>query len=422
MTRFRFVHAADLHLDSPFKGLRAAAPDHVADGLHHATFRAYENIIALCIDEGVDALLVAGDVYDGADRSLRAQRKFVDGLGKLAEAGIRSFVCHGNHDPLDGWEARLDYPRGCHRFGAQFEAVPVFPEEPGRAVVHGISYPRRDVTENLVQHLGPVDPETFSIGLLHTNVGNIPGHDLYAPCSLDDLRRSGIDYWALGHIHTRQVLQAQRPAVVYPGNPQGRHLNEAGARGVYLVEVDDTGAVNPQFRAADSVRWENLNVDIGAQETEQNLIDALREGTEKLLHDADGRPVVFRTTLVGRGALNRFLRRENALSELAEQINEDWTEQVPFAWCERIVDESRPLFDRRERLAGADFLAEVLRTSDRVRSQPKALGGIREGLVELYGHHRFRRFLGDTPTDDELASLIDEAEMLVVDLLAEGGE
>ena len=110
------------------------------------------------------------------------------------------------------------------------------------------------------------------------------------------------------------------------------------------------------------------------------------------------------------------------MSELVEQINEDWTEQVPFAWCERIVDESRPLFDRRERLAGADFLAEVLRTSDRVRSQPEALGGIREGLVELYGHHRFRRFLGDTPTDDELASLIDEAEMLVVDLLAEGGE
>ena len=141
MTRIRFVHAADLHLDSPFVGIRAAAPDNVASALHDATFAAYENIIELCIEEEVDALLVAGDVYDSADRSLRAQLKFVDGLKRLDEAGIRSFVCHGNHDPLDGWEARLDYPPSCTRFGPDFEAVPVFENDPSRAVVHGISYP-----------------------------------------------------------------------------------------------------------------------------------------------------------------------------------------------------------------------------------------------------------------------------------------
>ena len=117
MPLLRFVHAADLHLDSPFTGLKAAAPDNVANALYAATFTAYENIIDLCIDEGVDALLVAGDVYDGKDRSLRAQLKFVEGLRRLDEAGIRSFVCHGNHDPLDGWEAKLNYPPGCKRFG-----------------------------------------------------------------------------------------------------------------------------------------------------------------------------------------------------------------------------------------------------------------------------------------------------------------
>ena len=139
MTRIRFVHAADLHLDSPFVGIKAVAPDNVASALYGATFAAYENIIKLCIDEQVDALLIAGDVYDSADRSLRAQLKFVDGLKRLDDAGIRSFVCHGNHDPLNGWEARLDYPPSCIRFGAEFEAVPVFEDDPQRAVVHGIS-------------------------------------------------------------------------------------------------------------------------------------------------------------------------------------------------------------------------------------------------------------------------------------------
>ena len=131
---FRFIHAADLHLDSPFTGIRAAAPENVASALYSATFDSYRNIIDLCISEGVDALLVAGDIYDGADRSLRAQRAFIDGLRNLDAAGIRSFVCHGNHDPLDGWEARLSYPDGCHRFDPDFEAVPLFPDEPDRAL------------------------------------------------------------------------------------------------------------------------------------------------------------------------------------------------------------------------------------------------------------------------------------------------
>ena len=187
----RFIHAADLHLDSPFTGIRAAAPDNVGTALYSATFDSYRNIIDLCISEQVDALLVAGDIYDGADRSLRAQRAFIDGLRSLDAAGIRSFVCHGNHDPLDGWEARLAYPDGCHRFGPDFEAVPLFPDEPERALIYGISYPTRDIYENLVARLGPVDESGFAIGLLHANVGGNTDHALYAPCSLDDLAESG---------------------------------------------------------------------------------------------------------------------------------------------------------------------------------------------------------------------------------------
>ena len=209
MSKLRFVHAADLHLDSPFSGLRAVAPDEVSSTLRRATFDVYDNIVDLCIEERVDALLVAGDVYDGADRSLRAQLKFVDGLRRLDEAGIRSFICHGNHDPLDGWEARLDLPDGCVRFGPEVTGEPVFPKDPERATVYGISYPQRDVRENLSPRFRDLPNGGFKIGLLHANVGGNTDHESYAPCSVSDLEETSIDYWALGHVHTRTVLRVR---------------------------------------------------------------------------------------------------------------------------------------------------------------------------------------------------------------------
>ncbi len=425
MTRIRFAHTADLHLDSPFKGLRAVAPDSVANALYEATFKAWENIVDLCIAENVDALLVAGDIYDSADRSLRAQLKFVEGLRKLDEAGIRSFVCHGNHDPLDGWEAQLDYPPSCKRFGAEWapEPSPVFRDDPSRAVVYGVSYPTREVTENLTLKLPQVEPGPFSIGLLHTNVGGNREHESYAPCSLSDLEKSHIDYWALGHIHRRQALKEQTPAVVYPGNPQGRQPNERGARGLYLVEAEDDGNIRLEFHPVDLVRWEFLRVDIGDFETEQALLDGLGNRLQDMLDNADGRSLIVHIQLKGRGELHRTLRRPNAIEDLLEELNEEWAASRRFAWCERIEDRSASPFNREaHRQEGADFLAEVLRTVDRAKEDANLLAGLRNGLDDLYNHHRFHRHLsGFAPSSDQLAALLDEAEAMVVDLLGSNG-
>ena len=420
MTRIRFVHAADLHLDSPFIGIRSTAPENVGNALYAATFKAYAHIIDLCISERVDALLVAGDIYDGADRSLRAQRSFIEGLERLHNAGIRSFVCHGNHDPLDGWEAQLAYPPSCHRFGREWESAPILEEAPDRAVVHGVSYPRREVKRNLARRLRDIDPNPFSVGLLHANVGGDPNHESYAPCTLDDLAKSGVDYWALGHVHTRRVLQDRAPTVVFPGNPQGRNPSETGARGVYLVEIDDSRTANLDFRAVDTVRWERHAIDISAFETEQQLLDALHEGMQRLLENSEGRSVVARITLTGRGVLNRSLREQNTIDDLCEIVNDEWAKQSPFAWCERIENASASPFDRAARLQGSDFLAEVLRTADPAKAAPGSLKGLDATLSELYGHRRFRRYLKDDALDDyELSALIDQAEGLIVNLLVE---
>lgn len=415
----RFVHTADLHLDSPFSGMKAVAPDRVTSMLQQATFEAYDNIIDLCINEQVDALLIAGDVYDSADRNLPAQLKFLKGLDRLDAAGIRSFVCHGNHDPLDGWEAKLDYPPLAYRFGEEFQAVPVFPDEPQRAVVYGISYPTRDVRENLVARLGTVNSEAYSIGLLHANVGNNTEHESYAPCTLNDLAMSGVDYWALGHVHTRQILLSDHPTVVYPGNPQGRHPNERGARGVYLVEVDELGNASLEFMPIDTVRWESLELDIRSSETEQALLDQLETSVLDTLANADGRSVVARIRLSGRGPMHDSLKTSHfSPDKLTEQLNDTWAHEKPFMWCERVVDETSSELDREELQSGTDFIADLLQLRDQARHDKELLTRISAGLDSLYSHNQYAQYLSEiVPKDDDLNSLIDEAEAIAVDLL-----
>ena len=411
MPNLRLVHAADLHLDSPFKGLRSQAPENVTRALRQATFDAYENIINLCLAERVDALLIAGDVYDGADRSLRAQLRFVDGLRRLDDAGIRSFVCHGNHDPLNGWEARLDLPDGCVRFGADVSGSPVFPDQPDRAMVYGISYPRREVYENLSPRFRDLPRSGFNIGLLHANVGGNPDHDSYAPCSVSDLEDTDIDYWALGHVHTRAVLRESGPAIVYPGNPQGRHPNELGSRGVYLVEVDDVGRVRLEFRQTDVIRWVRKELDIGGLENEQRLLDAIYGIADSALEDADGRHVVLRAAIVGRGEMNRWLRSPDTLDDILGQLNEEYAGGLPWLWCERIQLDTAPSINREQVTLREDFVGDLARLVDNLVSNPDELEALTTSLRELYDTQRARRHLKDLLPDEEgLKRLISAAE------------
>ncbi|MCY4522086.1 MAG: DNA repair exonuclease [Caldilineaceae bacterium] len=412
MPTLRFVHAADLHLDSPFAGMRADAPDHVAAALREATFRAYNNIIELCLDERVDALLVAGDVYDGADRSLRAQLKFLEGLERLDRVGIRSFVCHGNHDPLNGWEARLDLPSGCVRFEDKVEAAPMFPDDPDRACVYGYSYPRRDVKRNLARlfpRQGP-DSRGFRIGLLHANVGGNPNHEAYGACSLADLEEAGIDYWALGHVHTRDVPKAEGPVIAYPGNPQGRHPNEAGCRGVYLVEVDEAGSPRLEFRPVDVIRWQHMDLDITGLVTEQAVLDGIIDLAESVLHN-EGRSVVSRLALTGRGAAHPWLQQADTAQEILDLLNETMADREPWLWCERIQVRTASPVDRPQVLRREDFIGDLARLADELRQDPDALADLQQELLTLYGSTGARKYLKDLiPTEEELLALLDTAE------------
>ncbi len=415
MAIVRFVHAADLHLDSPFRGLREVEPAIGAE-LREATFAAYDKIIDLCLAERVDALLVAGDIYDARDRSLRAQLRFRDGLQRLADAGIRSFVCHGNHDPLDGWEAQIDMPEGCRRFGSEVEAAPLDPNEPDAVVVYGVSFPQQDVYENLARRFRRDARHLYAIGLLHANVGSDSGHEPYAPCTVEDLERSGMDYWALGHVHTRRVLREHDPVVVYPGNPQGRHRRESGARGVALVDVGNDRQTQVQFRDVDVVRWETIVLSIAELSGEQQLLETLDERLDEIA-TADRHAVVV-VRLIGRGALHYPLRRGDTAEDLRARLNDSLRGRDPFVWCAAVEVETAPPFDRAERRQAQDFLADILRLVDEVQAGETPPAWLRAPLATLYEQGKPRRYLGRDPvTDAELLQLLDRAEERCVEAL-----
>ena len=415
----RFVHAADFHLDSPFTGVRETEP-HVAAILRGATFGAYERVITLCIDRGVDALLVAGDIFDGADRSLAAQIQFVRGLERLNDAGIRAFICHGNHDPLDGWGARLTMPPNVHQFGDSAEAVPVDPQVPSGPVVCGISYPTREMRSSLLPGFPAREPGRFTIGMLHANVGTSTGHEAYAPCSLEDLVATGYDYWALGHVHTRAIVRDQAPLVVYPGNTQGRHPNERGPRGVYVVGVDDDGAMSPEFVAVDAVRWEQLDVRIDSIEDDGALINRLETEVEDRLNRADDRHLVYRIRLRGRGPVHESIARAGNIDGLRTQLNGVWANRVPFAFCGGILDETRSEFDRAALREGKDFIGDFLALADQVSLDEGLVADLQQALAPLYDNTRARKFLdSNRPSTDDVRALVAPSEDIALELLVD---
>jgi DNA repair exonuclease SbcCD nuclease subunit len=393
----------------------------VVQSLRDATFQAFDAVIDLCLEREVDFLLVAGDVYDGADRSLRAQLRFCDGMQRLAERGIRAYVIHGNHDPLDGWSHALQMPEMVHVFRDRLESVVFEKEGVPVARIHGISYPSREIEPDFGKGMKREGDELFQIGVLHCNAGCHPRHDPYAPRSVAELIEAQLDYWALGHVHDRQTLHPSEPFIGYPGNTQGRHINESGPRGCLCVRVGADGKLTdaPEFVTTDRVRWEPVQFDIAGTESLDDLLDAIEDRMETLTQELGRRPVVTRITLSGRGVLHCDLARPETLADVEDEIRSRGAQRTPFIWMERLVSNTRPDLDLDSRRAGQDFLGDVLRLIDEVRGSPDELNGLSEAVKDLYQHRNAKKFL-DLPEETLLRELLDEAELRCADLLAEG--
>lgn len=428
---FRFLHTGDLHLDSPITGLSAEAPPRVLGVLRDATTAAWQAVVRTALEEQVDFVIVAGDVFEVASPTLLGQTRFRDGLAELARAGIRSFVVHGNHDPADGrsWAPSLAFPEAVHRFGTTaVESVPVMRQGTEIARVHGRSYPRAAVTDNYAAGFRASADAPFSIGLLHTNVGDRPGHANYAPCSVEDLRSSGMDYWALGHIHQPGPVMADPPAF-YSGIPQGRDPGEVGPRGCYVVEVDAARRLHARFVATDVARWQPVDVSIAELTDDEALLRACREAIGTAVDAADGRSLVIRMRIAGRGPLHAHVARPGYLEDLRQLLNEDGAGASPFAWVDSVRDATRADVDVDLRREAPDFVGDFLRTAASARRSARTtdpeeherwLHLLRGAVAPVFDEsQRGRRLLREVrPGDEELTGdLLDEAEALALVLL-----
>ncbi len=290
----KFLHAADIHLDSPLRGLAAHAhiPPEVTE---HCTRRAFANLIDLAIAEDVAFLIIAGDLYDGDWRDHGTGLFFAREMRRL---GRPCYLIRGNHDAQSVITRSLQLPPNVREFSSRTTESFEIPEH--HVVLHGRSFPDRDVPEDLSQTYPAPRPGWFNIGVLHTSAED-PGseHATYAPCRIDSLTAKAYDYWALGHIHQRQALHRAGDApIIFPGNIQGRHARETGAKGATLVTVEN-GRVSTQHIDLDVLRWETLAIDVTAAQTPAELFERVRFDLAAARDNAGGRPLIVRLTLRG---------------------------------------------------------------------------------------------------------------------------
>jgi len=428
MKPFRFVHTADLHLDSPFRGL--SLPERLRDVVRDASVRVLDRIVRTAIKEQADFVLVCGDVYDAAERSLRAQLQFLKAAEALADHGIGLFVICGNHDPEAGVRGEWRWPDNTRVFtsGEPQRATALRRDGTPAADVYGVSFRESRETANLARRFRPAAGPTdlYRIAMLHCNVDGQEGHDDYAPCRKTELVSAGFDYWALGHIHSRAVLH-ERPWIVYPGNPQGRHAKETGPKGVYVVTVDG-GEADLRFEATDEVRWLSRDVVLDERATAQDAHERLRTALALCEAEAEGRSAIVRLHVTAGGGLARDLGREETANELLQELREEreriW-ERDPdgrFVWPERLVLRPSPDSLRRKEalLAEDSFLGDLVRLArDLADDEARRAQFEREALADMLGAPRFGRLLGGVPAAERRAWL-EEAGELALQLLTEG--
>lgn len=412
---FSFIHTADLHLDSPFIGIYEINQE-LRESLVNATFEAYDTIIDLCIEKEVDFLLIAGDVYDSANKSLYAQLKFIKGLDRLSNAGIQTIIAHGNHDPLNGWSATLNWPEDVHIMsGDTIDSVQLEKDETHVVTIIGTSYPAQHIWTNLAQKFPKRENnEVFTIGLLHCMVGSSTEHDPYAACTMQDLKDLDYDYWALGHIHVPSVINETDPVVVYSGNPQGRHIKEAGPRGCYLVTVDTKNEISKEFIETDTIRWYVEDISIEGMESEEDLILQIRECIDTILDGADGRSVICRFILTGRGPLHRTLTKEGIIDDILQYLREEENLGSQFVWVERLVNNTSMPIERSVLLERKDFVGDIVRIVDEICQDEESLESLKTSLEPLFKSAKGRKVIKDIDME-ELMGLVHRAEGLLLD-------
>lgn len=375
----RFIHAADIHLDSPLTGL-SAYPDAPAQMLRSATRDAFTNLINEAIELQVDFMVIAGDLYDGGWKDHNTGIYFCREMGRLKKAGIKAYVKFGNHDAESEMTKKLVLPDNVHTFESR--KAHTFVIEDLKVALHGRSFKDAATTENLAQTYPDPLPGMFNIGVLHTALGVQSTHANYAPCSIDELHAKGYQYWALGHVHEYQMWQGPS-TIVFPGNLQGRHIRETGPRGAVLVTADETGVQKVERIFVDVLRWHHLNVDASGCVSMADVVHAINKELEAVVESSPSNmPSAVRITITGKTpvhgelfGMEAQLRAEVLASAAAIAPERLWIEKVKTGTT--ASDETDAIRAR------GDALADLQELFEEAQTDPEFLASLKDDLMGL---------------------------------------
>lgn len=417
----KIVHAADLHLDSALLGLERyeGAPLHRIRG---ATRVAFQNLVALALDEEASLVLLAGDLFDDDWKDYSTALFFRSQLLTLDRANVDVVWIRGNHDATSQLQKHLDLPKRVRELPVK-RAGSVVLDDLGVAV-HGQGFATRSVTDNLASAYPAPLSGLLNIGLLHTSVTGREGHAPYAPCSLSELVDKGYDYWALGHVHQREVLSAE-PWVVFPGNLQGRHARETGDKGATLIEVSDGRILGAEPRALDVVRFSTCRVDAQGCDSPEEVLDKLRGALVEELDAAGGRLLAARVIVEGATRAHATISRdpERWLAEVRALGTELGGEDL---WVEKIRFATRDYLDLAELCSRDDAIAQVFRGLAELRQNGDARAGIARELATLVTRLPQALRSGPDALDWEspagMEALLEDVEQLLLPRLSGGDE
>ncbi|NNN13513.1 MAG: DNA repair exonuclease [Acidimicrobiaceae bacterium] len=368
----KILHAADLHIDSPLRGLASyeGAP---IDEVRGATRRAVENLVSAAVSNAVDLVIIAGDIFDGDWKDYSTGLFWIKQLARLRDEEIPVVIVVGNHDAASEITKRLTLPPNVIQLASSAPQVHRF-DHLDLAVI-GQSYANRVVTDDLAARFPEADHGLFNIGLLHTSLDGRPGHATYAPTSVDTLRGRGYQYWALGHVHQREVV-LDEPWIVFPGNLQGRHIRETGLKGASLVTIEQGEIESVEHLELDVVRWVNCFIEVNDSNTFEEVLTQVSEELQTAVESAYGRLVAARVNIIGRSPIHNELWRRSIeldmeVRALGAARNDLWIEKVKLntrqtsevdgGLIEAIRSRAKRIQDDPEELALVELLFTDLR-------------------------------------------------------------
>ncbi|MGA6926920.1 MAG: DNA repair exonuclease [Desulfosarcina sp.] len=409
----KFIHTADIHLDSPLRRLEAyeGAP---VDQIRQASRRAFENLIDLAVDDAVDFVLIVGDLFDGDWKDYNTGLYFIKQVRRLAEARIRVFIISGNHDAAGQMTRSLPYPDNAHVFSSRKPHTMVLDDL--NVALHGQSFPKVAVTDNLVLDYPNPIPGHFNIGMLHTSMNGREGHEHYAPCALDDLLNKGYDYWALGHVHRFEMVSTD-PPVLFCGCIQGRHIKETGSKGCVLVTVEEGAPLQIDRHHVDVIRWERVAVDLEGVASFDAVIERFQGAMEAVVERHDPKPVVARVEFGGRTALHaqiaadpRHIQESVRSTAIADFGDRAWIEKVDI----RTTPEVKPVSDPGPLRELNALVHELMSNETDLLALGKELSSLFQKLPPDYRQGDSRIQPGDP---DQMRELVEKAHALLVQRL-----